>query len=87
MKIVKVRTGISIQPHRIEPITDEQIAEGMKNKTLAHVQGDIYEYTDKHYSSDTRGEYKTRDMVAEKPRKVVKKKATRKRKPKADEEE
>jgi hypothetical protein len=78
MKIVKVKTGISIQPYRVESLTEERLEKGLKDGSIRHVQGDIYEETDQTYS--------TRDMEAQ-AKKVVKKKVTRRKKKAADEEE
>jgi hypothetical protein len=77
MNIVLRKTGLSIQPERAEPISDDDLQKGLKDGTLEQVDHSIY----REVSDQT---YQTRDM---KPtRKVVKKKATRKRKS-SDEEE
>jgi hypothetical protein len=57
------------------PITDKELKDGLKNKTVELVSGTIYKYLDK-----VEPEYQTKDMTA-------KKKAAPKKKAKAEEEE
>ena len=80
MKVVKRRTNISIQPFRLESITDEQIEAGLKSGNIEHVHGDIYQEVE---GADQT--YVTRDMAA-KP-KTAKKKVSRRKKTTSDEEE
>lgn len=79
MKVVKRRTNISIQPFRLEQITDEQIEAGLKSGDIEHVGGDVYQEVE---NADQM--YMTRDMAA-KPK--AKKKVTRRKKTTSDEEE
>ena len=78
MKILKYRTGISIQPYKVRPLEEDELQKGLEDGSIRHVQGEIYEESDQTYQ--------TRDMEAQ-AKKVVKKKVTRRRKQAADEEE
>ena len=80
MKVVKRRTGISIQPFRLEQITDEQIKAGLDSGDIIHIGGEVYEEVDGVDQT-----YMTRDMAA-KP-KTAKKKVTRRKNTTSDEEE
>ena len=67
MNIVLRKTGISIQPERAEPISDDEIKKGLKAGTLEQVDHSIYREI-KAPAKKTRGKaqtYKTRDMESE----------------------
>lgn len=73
MKVVKRRTNISIQPYRLEPITDEQIKAGIEAGEIEPLGGDVYQEVDGAGQT-----YMTRDMTA-RP-KTVRKRVVRRRK-------
>ena len=81
MKVVKRRTGLRIQPFRLEQITDEQIEAGLEMKAIIHRGGDVYEEV-----AEADQTYMTRDMAA-KPKTAKKKVIRRRKKTTSDEEE